>query len=458
MACDFTNSHIYIAAGSPGGGAYPIGRFPLAGGSGSTLTKPSEPSLSYQFVSGLACEPAPLCYRAQRCRLLALPGCRWCGSSSPLCLPLHMPPFVTPAADGPGHRQLDKQGESQGASAPALPPSTAATPAASWPQLPRPHPAHCVPSCPPPSFATQLYGYFDVSNNNGKWVYYSTPSGTTPTTFTTTLPYGNFYLFTNGTAYSGRKKLPTSSLTDPPQHYIFDWQFAPSGLAATDDGAYVSIADQGAVTLMQKATFPSLYGWSSQTVASGLNNPGAICGVTATHVFLLTGKGGTFNTQTAVTKISLADGTAEDVVTGLTDATACSFDIGGSGDVIVAVGNAVRVLPGGAAPLSSARRFFANGALLTSVVGRTSDDAYIASLAGEYEYVDCEYLPLRAGGSCAALQLAGRPNPCLALAVPLMICGPRRSLLTNAVVFVHVRTPQVGLSSVSIPVLQGSAT
>lgn len=239
----------------------------------------------------------------------------------------------------------------------------------------------------------QLYGYFDVSGaGNSKWVYYSTPSGTSPTTLSNNLPYGSYYLFTNGTMYAGRQKLPTSSLTGTPQYFLFDWQFRPSGLAATNDGVYASIAGQGAVTLMQKATFPSLYGWSSLTVASGLSNPGAICGVSGGFLFLLTGKAGTFNTQTAVTKVNLIDGTAADIVTGLTDATACSFDIGGSGDLIVAVGNAVRVLPGGEAPLSAARRSFTAGALLTSIVGRTSDDAYIGSLAGEYSYVDCELL------------------------------------------------------------------
>lgn len=82
-------------------------------------------------------------------------------------------------------------------------------------------------------------------------------------------------------------------------------------------------------------------GWEMVVVATGLNSPGQICGVVGGKLYYVS------DTNTAIKVVSLASlpGTPATAVSGLTTTLACSFDVGGSGDLIFADGGDVFVVP-----------------------------------------------------------------------------------------------------------------
>ena len=124
--------------------------------------------------------------------------------------------------------------------------------------------------------------------------------------------------------------------------------------------------------------------------ASGLTAPGEICGITGTKLYFIQGVGanrggtsiGTIDTTSAAT------GTA---VTGLTAATACSMDSGGSGDVIVVDGGAILVLPA-ATVLPVTRSALTNpftvtlatGQAISSIAGNTGTNVFYPFAMGYY--------------------------------------------------------------------------
>jgi hypothetical protein len=227
--------------------------------------------------------------------------------------------------------------------------------------------------------------YYTADPSQSVFVYYASPSGTTPTTVNTSLNKGAYYTFDQGYVYSDRYRVSTSAFTAPQERYLFDWTYGLTGFAALSDTAfYMAVRDQGALLLTTEASFPSLYGWSSTPVLTGLDMPGMICGISGGYLFLLTGSSGVYQFPTKVTKINLASSAVTDIVTGLTNATACGMDASSNGDVIVAVGNTIKVLPGGSGPLSAARVTLGAGAVAMSVQGLTSTDSYLVALAGTY--------------------------------------------------------------------------
>ena len=180
-------------------------------------------------------------------------------------------------------------------------------------------------------------------------------------------------------------------------------QYGPSGVFAAAEGFYVTMADQGVLLLAMESSTPSLTGWSSKTIVSGLDNPGLICGSKGTWLYILTGKAGTYGTPTKLSRVDLSDGSTADLVTGQTALTACSMDIGGTGDVIVAVGGDIKVLAGGTgSAFSAARRTVAltSGNFITSVVGDTTSDTYLAATSGETQLdASCEPPAMRSSAS-----------------------------------------------------------
>lgn len=232
----------------------------------------------------------------------------------------------------------------------------------------------------------QVYSFFYTNDpSQSTLVYYASPSGTTPTTVNTSLRKGSYYTFDQGYVYSDRYRVSTTAFTAPQERYLFDWTHGLTGFAALSDTAfYMAVRDQGALLLTTEASFPSLYGWSSTPILTGLDMPGMICGISGGYLYLLTGSSGLYQIPTKVTKINLASLAVTDIVTGLTNATACAMDASSNGDLIVAVGNTIKVLPGGSAPLSAARVTLAAGAVATSVQGLTSTDSYLVALAGTY--------------------------------------------------------------------------
>lgn len=95
-------------------------------------------------------------------------------------------------------------------------------------------------------------------------------------------------------------------------------------------------------------------GWETVVVASGLTTPGQICGILNGKLYVVTDSG------TAISVIPLASlpATPTTAVSGLSATLACSLDLGGSGDLILADGADVYAVPAaslaGALPIPKA--------------------------------------------------------------------------------------------------------
>ena len=149
---------------------------------------------------------------------------------------------------------------------------------------------------------------------------------------------------------------------------------------------------QGAVMQhRQNAAGSPVTGWEMVVAASGLTSLGQICGVANGKLYVVTDAG------TAIKVISTASlpGTATTAVSGLTRTLGCSFDLGGSGDLIFADGGDVFVVPAaslaGTLPVTKSSLTAVRNAgatatapgtatVITSVVGTTGERAGLCAL------------------------------------------------------------------------------
>lgn len=69
-----------------------------------------------------------------------------------------------------------------------------------------------------------------------------------------------------------------------------------------------------------------------------LDNPGQICGMVGTKLYIITGSVGTKGAGTKITSFDTSNSQTADVVTGLTAVTACAFDAAGGGDLLIGDG------------------------------------------------------------------------------------------------------------------------
>jgi hypothetical protein len=227
----------------------------------------------------------------------------------------------------------------------------------------------------------------------------STTAGTGSQTNQVTRVTGNTRLccgtlttrYASGTGYlyggDSRIALPFANAPNAAVEYFLLGWYTPAGYAATDGVHYISSSTYGAI-ILSVPDASKIGGGISWPLVTGLTSPRQICGINGDALYVV-------DAGTSIKMVNTTTGTITTRISGLTDVWTCALDAGGSGDLLLVDGLALKRAPASATfPMASGSLTtvftLAAGTLtpILSVAGDVSKSLYFVTAPGDYDIVN----------------------------------------------------------------------